>query len=332
MNKPFVIFASAVFLLGFIGLGVHQIPEGYVGLYYMGGALQDTVHLPGWSWMPPLVYTRINVQTTMQTDQVASVPCGSSSGVMLYFDTIEVVNQLSLDHVLTTIRRFGPMYDNAFIFQKIHHEVNQWCSTNSLHEIFVTKFSQLDESLAAALQKDCDSYDTGIKVIAIRVTKPRIPDAVRLNYERAEEAKTELMIAQQEAQVARTRAETERMKMVVASERDAQIAVISAQKEANVSAIVTEKEILVKEGERKKAIIMNDMLVSAEKAKADALYYQLEREAQGNKLKHTPAFLKLELFKALAQNTKVFFGESIPKIFSDWSKEKVASILGTAEE
>ncbi len=34
------------------------------------------------------------VQTTLQTDEVKNVPCGTSGGVMIYFDRVEVVNIL----------------------------------------------------------------------------------------------------------------------------------------------------------------------------------------------------------------------------------------------
>jgi len=37
------------------------------------------------------------LQVTLQTDEVKNVPCGTSGGVMIYFDRIEVVNVLSRD-------------------------------------------------------------------------------------------------------------------------------------------------------------------------------------------------------------------------------------------
>jgi len=36
-------------------------------------------------------------QVTLQTDEVKNVPCGTSGGVMIYFDRIEVVNILNAD-------------------------------------------------------------------------------------------------------------------------------------------------------------------------------------------------------------------------------------------
>ena len=37
------------------------------------------------------------VQTTLQTDEVKNVPCGTSGGVMIYFDRVDVVNILDTD-------------------------------------------------------------------------------------------------------------------------------------------------------------------------------------------------------------------------------------------
>merc|ERR1719418_210886 len=42
--------------------------------------------------MVPFLTMVRNIQTTLQTDEVKNVPCGTSGGVMIYFDRIEVVN------------------------------------------------------------------------------------------------------------------------------------------------------------------------------------------------------------------------------------------------
>lgn len=92
----------------------------------------------------------------MQTDAVQNVPCGTSTGVIITFDRIEVVNQLDRAKAHSTIKRFGVNYDRTFIFDKIHHEINQFCSQNTLHEVYISRFSTLDESLASAIQVGID--------------------------------------------------------------------------------------------------------------------------------------------------------------------------------
>merc|ERR1719239_129671 len=55
--------------------------------------------------MLPFLTTVRNIQTTLQTDEVKNVPCGTSGGVMIYFDRIEVVNVLQPAAVFDTVRK-----------------------------------------------------------------------------------------------------------------------------------------------------------------------------------------------------------------------------------
>jgi len=65
------------------------------------------------------------VQVTVQTDAVSSIPCGTSGGTMISFDKVEVVNRLRSDLVYATIKNYTVNYDKTWIFDKIHHEINQ---------------------------------------------------------------------------------------------------------------------------------------------------------------------------------------------------------------
>ena len=42
---------------------------------------------------------------------------------------------------------------------------------------------QIDENLKNALQLDLDKMAKGLSVHSVRVTKPKIPEAIRKNYE-----------------------------------------------------------------------------------------------------------------------------------------------------
>lgn len=66
---------------------------------------------------------------------------------MLYFDKIEVVNRLRHDLAYQTIKNYTIHYDQTWIFDKIHHEINQYCSKYTLHEVYITKFDELDDYL-----------------------------------------------------------------------------------------------------------------------------------------------------------------------------------------
>ena len=51
-----------------------------------------------------------------------------------------------------------------WIFDKIHHEINQFCSSHTLHEVYIDKFDTLDESLASSLQVQCEEMSVCVSV------------------------------------------------------------------------------------------------------------------------------------------------------------------------
>ena len=57
----FAVLAIAIFA----NLGIHQIPEGHLGIYFRGGAILDGYEEPGWHVMAPFVTTVENVQVTL---------------------------------------------------------------------------------------------------------------------------------------------------------------------------------------------------------------------------------------------------------------------------
>jgi hypothetical protein len=74
---------------------------------------------PGFHMMIPFLTSVRNVQTTLQTDEVKNVPCGTSGGVMIYFDRIEVVNVLQPTAVYDIVKNYTADYDKPLIFDKV---------------------------------------------------------------------------------------------------------------------------------------------------------------------------------------------------------------------
>merc|ERR1719234_1727218 len=254
--------------------------------------------------MLPFLTTVRNIQTTLQTDEVKNVPCGTSGGVMIYFDRIEVVNVLQHSAVYEIVKNYTADYDRAPIFNKVHHELNQFCSGHSLQEVYIDLFDQIDENLKNALQNDLLEMAPGLKVHAVRVTKPKIPETIRKNYELMEAEKTKLLISTQRQKVVEKDAETERKK-----------AVIEAEKEAQVARIRYEQNLLQAESKQKMETINDQMHVAKEKSKTDAEFYKIQKQAEANKLLLNKEFLELKRIEAMASNNKVYFGPDIPNMF-----------------
>ncbi|KAK7113621.1 hypothetical protein V1264_012876 [Littorina saxatilis] len=306
-NEAVAVLAIGAVLTGvFMNFSLHKIEEGHTGVYYRGGALLSSTSGPGYHFMLPILTTFRSVQTTLQTDEVKNVPCGTSGGVIIYFERIEVVNKLDVTAVYDIVKNYTADYDKTLIYNKIHHELNQFCSIHNLQEVYIDLFDQIDENLRQALQQDLYMLAPGLTVQAVRVTKPKIPEQIRKNYEAMEGEKTKLLISIQKQKVVEKEAETERKK-----------AVIEAEKQAQVAKITWQQKIMEKESEQKIAEIEDSTHLAREKAKTDAEFYKVSRDAEANKVKLTKEFLEFTRYHSLATNTKIFFGNHIPDIFVD---------------
>lgn len=295
-----------LFFIGDVDGGLHKIPEGHIGIYYRGGALLDRVTNPGFHFSWPLVTEHFSVQTTVQTDKVANIPCGTSGGTIIRFDKVEVVNQLHADAAHAIVKNYTVHYDRTWIYDKIHHEINQFCSRHTLSEVYIEKFDRLDEILTETLQHDIDVFAPGLSIIAIRVTKPRIPPEILASYEKIEAEKAKLKVAEQTQKLVEKEAETDRKR-----------AVIEADKDSMVAAIMLNRTLAEQLNMQQIANIENEMKLAKVKAEADAELYRAMKEAEANKLRLTPELLHLETVRALTNNTKIYFGEKIPNIFLD---------------
>lgn len=67
----------------------------------------------------------------------------------------QVVNRLRKDHVYDTLLNYGVNYDNTWIYDKIHHEINQFCSAHSLQQVYIDMFDQVRVILATYILMVC---------------------------------------------------------------------------------------------------------------------------------------------------------------------------------
>ena len=286
--------------------GLHSVPEGYVGVYFRGGALIEGTTDPGFHVKIPLITSVEYVQVTLQTDSVLNIPCGTSAGVTIWFERIEVVNRLSSTKAWETIKNYTVEYDKPWIFDKIHHEINQFCSKHTLREVFIDEFDQLDENLGEALQKDCNKWAPGIEIIAVRVTKPRIPDDILQNFERMEKEKTNLMI------------NNERQKIVkLISESDKNISQMKAETEAIISQIKMKKELMIKNSTQEIERIENLMYNEKEKAITDAEYYRAKKQKEIESQRISNEYLKYKLIGPAFAKSEIWLGSKIPKYITE---------------
>ena len=103
---------------------------------------------------------------------------------------------------------------------------------------------------------------------------------------------------------------------------------IKAESEAEVNRIEMQKQIDQKEAAKQIDDIENKMYLEREKARADAEFYKISKEIEANQLKLTPEYLQKIQIESITHNTKFYFGESIPKFFT----ENMGQIAKTQEQ
>ncbi|KAL3751524.1 hypothetical protein ACJRO7_012370 [Eucalyptus globulus] len=266
---------------------LHQVPEGHVGVYWRGGALLNTISDPGFHLKMPFV-------TQYEPVQVKDIPCGTNGGVMINFEKIEVVNRLHKDYVYETLLNYGVQYNHMWIYDKIHHEINKFCSSHSLQQVYIDVFDQIDEKMKDALQRDCTRYAPGIEIISVHVTKPTIPDSIRRTFELLEEECIKVLIAIEKQKIADKEADT--MKRMAKS---LQCQKAAGYREPNIY-LAREKSLADAEREPNMYPIHGRSL-------ADADFYLPLKEAEANKLELTPQlqFCRLVLEMVMFVNISI---------------------------
>ncbi|XP_028778171.1 erlin-2-B-like [Neltuma alba] len=282
---------------------LHQVPEGRVGVYWRGGALLKTITEPGFHLKMPFITQYKLVQVTLKTNMVTGIQCGTKGGFMINFEKIEVVNRLYKEYVYETLLNYGMHYDKTWIYDKIHHEINQFCSSHNFQQVYIDVFDQIGNKMKDALHADCTRYAPGIEVISVHVTKPTIPDSIRRNFEQTEEERSKVLVVTERQKVAEKEAETAK-----------KVAIIEAEKNANVSKILMEQKLAEKEASGRQQQLENRMHLEREKSLADAYLYRATKEAEANRLRLTPKFLVLKFIEATANNTKTSSGNKMSRL------------------
>ncbi|XP_065407714.1 erlin-1 isoform X7 [Chrysemys picta bellii] len=283
MGQPgAVVAAAAGVLVLLLYSSIHKVDEGHLAVYYSGGVMIYIDRIEVVNMLAPYAGSPV-------VEQESEIPAAAACGTLY-----DVVKNYTAD------------YDKTLIFNKIHHELNQFCSAHTLQEVYIELFDQIDENLKLALQKELNVMAPGLTIQAVRVTKPKIPEAIRRNFELMEAEKTKLLVVAQKQKVVEKEAETERKK-----------ALIEAEKAAEVAKIHYRQKLMEKETEKRISEIEDAVLLARERTKADAEYYTARKMADSNKLKLTPAYLELKKYQAIAANSKLYFGNSIPSMFCD---------------
>eukprot|EP01006_Ploeotia_vitrea_P004661 TRINITY_DN115121_c0_g1_i1.p1 TRINITY_DN115121_c0_g1~~TRINITY_DN115121_c0_g1_i1.p1 ORF type:complete len:309 (-),score=50.41 TRINITY_DN115121_c0_g1_i1:51-977(-) len=280
------------------GVFFHMVSEGHIGIYYRWGKLMSDTTTPGLHLVAPVVTWPSQVLTRPQTDIVRHVECTTNDGLKLNFANIDVGNTLPSGNALATVRRYGEEYDVYLVKDKIRHQIAVICSNMTAHEIFLTRFDEVDDQLFRFLQSENDRLESGLQIDFVRLAKPTLPKMIAVNYEQIATEKTMLKVELEKQ--ARLLKEAETSKTVAIHAAETQRRVAEQESLTKIQKMKTEEEL---------DKIKNRMKIAESTADGEARKVRMREEASAlKKLLAIPGYLELKQSEYLKGNQKLYYG------------------------
>jgi len=295
----FVIVLTAVIIVD----SVHTIEEGNVGIYFVQGALDDTYTMPGVHWSVPFVTVIEEITIRPQTETLDVITTVTRDGIQNTFKNIQVLSNVEVQQMIPLIKKFGMDFRRALVYDRVSEELRTFCANHTIDEVYNTMFLDIVANVKRNVEISIERLgDNGIKLLNLVIPKPDIPRDIAANYKAVKVQWTEQLVATQQQKTEKIKKETESIK-----------ALLDAEREKDVLEIELQKQLLKKEREKEVNDLEIQIIKSREENQADVDAYKKEKEAEANKNLYSPDYVKLEMAKALSDNTKFYFsGETSP--------------------
>ena len=114
---------------------LHKITEGNVGVYYTRGALQDQYTLPGVHWSVPFVTDIEEIKIRPQSVNLEPIKTVTRDGIENNFYNVQVLFNVKPTSVIPLLRKFGPMFRQTLIYDRIGEELRTFCANHTIDEV-----------------------------------------------------------------------------------------------------------------------------------------------------------------------------------------------------
>merc|ERR1712013_349577 len=266
-------------ILGIIALagiidGYHTVKEGYVGVYYKFGALQDAITDPGVHFRQAFVTTTSSVLIRPEEKNMPSVEVVTKDGIEINFNGIGVLSKTKKEKVIPMIRKYGMGFKDVLIYDRIRENLRIFCAGKTIDEVYNEQFLDIVEAVKIDVEKHiAELGENGVQVLNLVISKPDIPQDIAQNYKQVKVQWTEQLVAKQK----------------------------------EVLEISIQKQIIETEGQKNISEINNQIVRDKQNNLADIAKYAKDKEAAGNQALFSPQYVKLQVAQSLVNNTKFFF-------------------------
>jgi len=292
-----VVLIGIVISIAAIIDGYHEIQEGYVGIYYKFGALQESITEPGVHMMQPFVSTYKTVLIRPEELTLRPVQAITKDGIEISFDGISVLSRTSKGKVVQLVKKFGSDFKKVLIEDRIQEDLRIFCANKTIDEVYNEQFLEIVQAVRDEVDaKIQDLGEGGVQILNLVIAKPDIPKDIAQNYKQVKVQWTEQLVAKQQKVTEEIKKETELLK-----------AVADAKRQKEVLEIKIQEQIIETEGKQKISEINNKIVRDKQNNLADIAKYAKDKEAAGNTALYSPEYVKLQVAQSLTNNTKFFF-------------------------
>jgi len=298
MNKLNIIIIFMVFFINKTLSVYTTVPEGYIGVnYYLGQVQNDPI--TSFTFYNPVLSDIKLVKYIEDPDEVNNVKCVSKEGVDITIKSIQIANKINPKTVISTVKTYGIDYDKRVVTEPLEQKMREVCADMTVDELEITRFKDLDDILKQDIQSQINAKGLDITVTWVRITGIIVPNEIKVKRLALASEKAEKILVEErnkrvtaekihEEAIAKKHAEIELQKAKAANE----IRQINAQSEREIKMI--EYQNLIDEGKAR-----------GEKIKLEASALQ-----DMDKLVN---YYRLEEMKALADGSKlIYWGNSLP--------------------
>jgi len=298
-----ILFTGIIVVAGiFIGIAclvnsLHRVQEGNVAVYFTNGALQEGIVGPGLHMSTPFITTILQVTVRPETFYLNPLQCTTSDGVMNVFREVQVISSIDQDRLKPLITNFGNDIKQVLVYDRIQEGIQSFCANNSIDEVYNTKFMLIEGYVKKHLNDSITKFaNNAISVWNLFIPKPDIPPAIAQNYREVKIEWTRQLVAQQKKKTERIKKETILQNGVLDAERAKAITLIEAR-----------TKIEKAEEDKQEGALLNEMKKNRETTLIDIGSYRAASQAENNKDLLSDQYIKMELAKSLAKNTKMYF-------------------------
>ena len=310
-NKEKILLASAccsgLLILAlattFIVNSIHFIQEGFVGIYYKHGALQNQIGLPGLNLKAPLFTSHEQVQIRPVSHILPAFTAVTKDAIQITFRDVAVITSIIQSDVIWLMRRFGTPWRTILVFDRLKEEIRRHCFANNIDSVYNDNFTDMSTIIIEGTVNAIKRLGQGkVDILNLIIPKPEIPYDIANNYKRVKVQWTEKLVAEKIQEKELVIKKTQEMK-----------AVADAKRALAVEKFELDKALLQKQMQKNMSLLVDETYRLTEQNKARVHKFRREQEAAGNQLVLTPPYVLLKIAESFSKNAKLYFsGEQTP--------------------